>query len=72
MRSNLWSDEDRLLIPRTLGWSMNFKYIAKKFGWVKSSPAIAKSVDADIDTRESHTAKDRLRQSVERSRFEDR
>ena len=28
MSFSFWSDEDRLFVPRMLGWSINFKFIA--------------------------------------------
>ena len=73
MKLNLWSDEDRLFIPRTLGTSINFKYIARKLGWVKPV-ALTTSDDVNPEPSDGHpeTSEDRLRRSVERSRFEDR
>ena len=71
MNSSFWSDEDRLFVPRLLGWSINFKFIAKRLGWIKTpSPAAPQeSVEAapSGETREA-----RLRRAVERSRSEDR
>lgn len=71
MNLNLWSDEDRLLIPRLGGWSINFKYIARKLGWVKALPLNSEAVDSDPADETPETSEDRLRRSVERSRFED-
>ena len=75
MKLNLWSDEDRLFIPRTLGMSINFKYIARKLGWVKPV-ALTTTASGDMNPEPSdnhpETSQDRLRRSVERSRFEDR
>ena len=75
MKLNLWSDEDRLFIPRTLGTSINFKYIARKLGWVKPvALTTTTSGDVNLEPSDGHpeTSEDRLRRSVERSRFEDR
>ncbi len=72
MNLNLWSDEDRLFIPRMLGWSINFKYIARKLGWIKPSMSPKGVEDADLPVDTPETSEDRLRRSVENSRFEDR
>ena len=72
MKLNLWSDEDRLFIPRFGGWSINFKYIARKLGWIKPSAALKGEEDADPPLETPETSEERLRRSVERSRFEDR
>jgi len=71
MSFNLWSDEDRLFIPRTLGWSINFKYIARKFGWIKPAIKVSTTVDPEVGEQPPATAEDRLARSVERSRYED-
>ena len=72
MKLNLWSDEDRLFIPRLGGWSINFKYIARKLGWIKPT-SIERAVNEDIPVEEApETSEDRLRLLVDRSRFEDR
>jgi len=72
MKLNLWSDEDRLFIPRLGGWSINFKYVARKLGWIKPSPLDEKAESPDVSEETPETSKERLRRSVERSRFEDR
>jgi len=65
----LWSDEDRLFVSRMLGWSINFKYIAKKLGLIK----MAKPVDP-VPREEAPpsrtTPETRLREAIERSRIE--
>jgi hypothetical protein len=73
MPLNLWSDEDRLFIPRLGGWSINFKYVAKKLGWVKPS-APSGDMNGSSDARSDasrETREDRLKRAVERSRYED-
>ena len=72
MKLNLWTDEDRLFIPRIGGWSINFKHIARKLGWVKALPLKSEAVNSDPVGEAPETSEDRLRRSVERSRFEDR
>ena len=72
MKLNLWSDEDRLFIPRIGGWSINFKHIARKLGWVKALPLKSDAVNPDLADETPETSEDRLRRSVERSQFEDR
>jgi len=68
MSPRIWSDEDRLFIPRLGGWTLNFKYIARKFGWVKpSTPAVAApAAEAEMPK----TGEDRLADAVERSKYE--
>jgi hypothetical protein len=68
----LWSDEDRLFIPRLGGWSINFKYIARKLRWAKPLPVKREAAVSDLADEIPKTSEDRLRRSVERSRFEDR
>ncbi len=75
MSSNLWSDEDRLFMPRRLGlgYTLNFKYIAKKLGWIK--PAVRKDAPDEGDAEQqdvAETPEERLRRSIDDSRFEDR
>lgn len=69
MSPRIWSDEDRLFIPRMGGWTINFKYIARKFGWVKPSSESESSQSVEADAPK--TAEDRLADAVERSRYED-
>ena len=68
----IWSDEDRLFIPRMGGWTINFKHIARKLGCVKPLPVKAEAVGADPTPESTETQEDRLRCSVERSKFEKR
>ena len=65
---NLWSDEDRLFIPRLLGWSINFKYIARKLGWVKPLETPSPAPEAP---QEDESSEERLRRAVDRSRYEE-
>ena len=68
---NLWSDEDRLFIPRLLGLSINFKYIAKKLGLIKRVRT-AEPADRPNEPARPASTDDRLRDAIDRSRFEDR
>jgi len=71
MSFSFWSDEDRLFVPRLLGWSINFKFIAKKLGWIKPSASeIEPPTHQDPETS-SETREERLRRAIERSRSED-
>jgi len=71
MKLNFWSDEDRLFVPRLGGWSINFKFIARKLGWIKPTVSLKGVEDEDVPLETPETSDDRLRRSVERSRFED-
>ena len=71
MSFSFWSDEDRLFVPRLLGWSINFKFIARKLGWIKTpagedEPAASENLETPPESRE-----ERLRRAIERSRSED-
>jgi len=72
MSPKLWSDEERLFIPRLGGWTINFKYIARKLRWVKALPARSEDTNPVPVNEKPETSEDRLRRSVERSRYEDR
>jgi hypothetical protein len=71
MSPKLWSDEERVFIPRAGGWSINFKHISRKLGWVKPLPQAMKSENVDSVSAPPESSEDRVRRSVERSRFED-
>ena len=72
MSPSFWSDDEKVFVPRLGGWSINFKFIAKRLGWVKSVAPLEPAQEADPATETPETSEDRLRRSVERSRFEDR
>jgi len=50
----------------------NSTYIAKKLGSIKPSVSLNGVEDADLPLETPETSEERLRRSVERSRFEDR
>jgi len=73
MRLSFWSDENRLFVQRRigLGWSVNFKYIARKLGLVKDSPRLINENKPKSETSaESH--QDRLRKQIEASKYEEK
>ena len=70
MNFSFWSDEDRLFVPRMLGWSINFKYIAKRLGWIKASPVDAAPPASEEIQAPSESREERLRRAIERSRSE--
>ena len=72
MSFGFWSDEDRLFVPRLLGWSINFKFIAKRFGWIKpTSESSSPEDDPQIESAPANR-EERLRQAIEDSRYEDK
>ncbi len=72
MSFSFWSDEDRLFVPRMLGWSINFKFIAKKLGWIRSTVVDAPQQNEEGPRSvEPESREDRLKRAVERSRTED-
>jgi hypothetical protein len=75
MKLSFWSDEDRWFVPRSLGlgYSLNLKYIAKRLGWIRPSAGPGKPRDearADAPRIETESREDRLRNQIEKSRFE--
>lgn len=73
MSPRLWSDEDRLFIPRMGGWSINFKYIARKIGWVRKGSPTEPERAHERDEMPPHdeSPEERLKRTVEQSQFED-
>ena len=76
MKLSFWSDEDRWLVQRAfgLGYSLNLKYVAKRLGWIKSSPSPTEAaVIAPLDAPriEVESREDRLKKQIQASRFED-
>ena len=73
MNFSFWSDEDRLFVRRKigLGWSINFKHIARKLGLIKEhQPQRSEQLPKSETTPESR--EDRLRRQIEASKYEDR
>jgi hypothetical protein len=77
MRLNMWSDEERWLMPRRFGfgYTINLKYVAKRLGWVKSPPkvvptaAVIEPEDRPDNGRE--TPEERLRRQIDASKYEE-
>ena len=71
MSPSSWSDEERWFVPRRfgLGYSINFKHLARKLGWIK--PIDEPTPDPAEMPGASESREDRLKRAVERSRYED-
>ena len=72
MSPSFWSDENRFLVPRLGGWSINFKFVAKKLGWIKTQAAHTDNATPVNDGAEPQDREERLRKAIEESRYEDR
>ncbi len=78
MKLSFWSDEERLFVQRRIGfgWSLNFKFIAKKLGLIKStSPRDSEGgshPEQSGEKREQESRAERLKRQIEDSRYEDR
>lgn len=73
MNLSFWSDENHLLVRRAigLGWSINFKYIARKLGLFKEDqPQGTQQTPKSEPTPESR--EDHLRRQIEVSKYEER
>jgi len=73
MDFSFWSDEDRLFVSRRLGfgWSINFKYIARKLRLLKEQQTqLSEPAPESEPTPESR--EERLRRRIEGSKYEDR
>ena len=70
MNLSFWSAEDRLFVPRLLGWSINFKFIARKLGWIKSVMSETEPDESNEPKLPSESREDRMRRAIERSRSE--
>jgi hypothetical protein len=70
MSPSFWSDQDRLFVPRLAGLSINFKFIARKLGLIKRKPQDVKSEVSAPSVEGPESAHDRMKQAVDRSKFE--
>ncbi len=73
MDFSFWSDEDRLFVSRRLGfgWSINFKYIARKLRLLKEQQA--ERSEREPESEPTHESREeRLRRRIEASKYEDR
>lgn len=73
MNFSFWSDEDRLFVQRRigLGWSINFKFIARKLGLIKDLPRSIIQDEPKIETS-AETKQDCLRKQIEASKYEEK
>jgi len=69
---SFWSDENRLLVSRLGGWAINFKFIARKLGWIKTRSVVSEQADEPSQGARLQSGEERLRQAVDESRYEDR
>jgi len=72
MELPFWSDKDRLFVFWGLGMSLNFKFIARKLGLLKSltRPVIEEELpksESSLQAQEDH-----LRKQIEASKYEER
>jgi len=71
MSPSFWSDENRLFVPRLLGWSINLKYVAKRLGWIKTETDLAETDRSRLQEAPSESSREeRLRRAIEDSRTE--
>jgi len=78
VRLSFWSDEERWFVPRALGlgYSLNWKYAAKRLGWIKGGTS-ARPWSPPAGGREpgltpaAQTREERLRERIELSKYED-
>ena len=74
MELSFWSDEDRLLVRRRIGfgWNINFKFIARKLGLLKS--LVRPVTDEDLPKSEAspQSQEDHLREQIEASKYEEK
>jgi len=71
MELPFWSDKERLLVAWPLGITVNFKYIVRKLGWLKSK---ARSLSAEQEGQSEparHSREERLRKQIEASKYEE-
>ena len=72
MKLSFWSDEDRLFVFWGLGASLNFKFVAKKLGFIKTPSSSASTEEITQPERNSHSPTDRLRKHIEASKYEEK
>lgn len=70
MELPFWSDQDRPFVVWALGITVNFKFIARRFGLVKAAASVRKpeAIRESVPARESR--EDRLRRQIEASKYE--
>jgi hypothetical protein len=65
-----WSDKDHLFIAWALGITINFKFIAKKLGLVKTVSQSVPKEEMPQSGPVLRSHKDRLREQIEDSKYE--
>ena len=70
MQLPFWSDEDRPFVLWALGITVNFKFIAKKLGLVKTAGQSVHKGEAPQSELVPLSQKDRLREQIEDSKYE--
>jgi len=71
MELPFWSDKDHLFIAWALGITVNFKFIAKKLGLVKTAGQSVHKGEVPRSEPVSLSQKDRLREQIEASKYEE-
>jgi len=71
MELPFWSDKDHLFIAWALGITINFKFIAKKLGLVKTAGQSVHKGEAPQSEPVPRSEKDRLREQIEDSKYEE-
>ncbi len=70
MELPFWSDKDRLFVFWGLGASLNFKFICKKLGLVNPPSPLQEPEKIDRAEMRTQTDRDRLRERIEDSKYE--
>jgi hypothetical protein len=67
-----WSDRERPFIPWALGLAFNAKWLARRLGLVRKPEPDPATPPEQADARSQPTREERLRDEIERSRYEER
>lgn len=72
MELPFWSEQDRPFVVWALGITVNFKFIARKLGLVKTAASVQKpeAIRESVPARESR--QERLRRQIEASKYEEK
>ncbi|HCP32093.1 TPA: hypothetical protein DIT45_02445 [Candidatus Acetothermia bacterium] len=68
----VWSDKDHLFIAWALGITINFKFIAKKLGLVKTAGQSVHKGEMPQSGPPLRSHRDRLREQIEASKYEEK
>ena len=72
MELPFWSDQDRPFVVWALGITVNFKFIAKKLGLVKTAGQSVHKGEAPQSEPVPLSQRDRLREQIEASKYEEK